>query len=296
MFNGNIMAVSLKQPTYKRQQFLLALIQQIECKATATDLQKIVFLYSMNNRINYYDFVPYKYGAYSFQLAQDVEVLCKNGYINTENRFSEKNKYSPTITIDSAAVQQLRGDALVREAYIRYPYYAINSEIMGRILNKKAQENVSRIKQDLNNPEQKLFSIGYEGKTIEEFVNILLKKNIRLLCDVRRNPLSRKFGFSKEKLRHILEAVNITYIHIPELGIASENRQTLQTPNDYRILFDEYKNSLLTKVTALEKIYALIENNRRIALMCYEEDPCFCHRTVIKEYLENSYHTESEDL
>ena len=47
---------------------------------------------------------------------------------------------------------------------------------------------------------------------------------IGLLCDVRKNPLSRKFGFSKKKLKHITETVGIKYVHIPELGIESDKR------------------------------------------------------------------------
>ena len=41
----------------------------------------------------------------------------------------------------------------------------------------------------------------------------LIREDVKLLCDVRKNPLSMKFGFSKNQLKGILEGVGIEYIH-----------------------------------------------------------------------------------
>ena len=286
----------VKQPIYKRQQFLLALIQKLNGKTTATDLQKIVFMYTMKSGVTYYDFVPYKYGAYSFQLAQDIDVLCKDKYMTTENKLAEPKDYSPTIILNLSAIEKARSNALVRKAYEQYPYYAIRSEIVDKILDSTGLQAVHTINQQLTQDEQMLFSIGYEGKSIEAFTNILLKNGITLLCDVRRNPLSRKFGFSQSKLQHIIGSVGISYIHMPELGIESQERKSLETQEDYKALFAEYSRTLPSKTTALCKIYSLLQSNSRIALMCYEQDPDCCHRTIIKDYFVNSYHSKSEDL
>ena len=62
-----------------------------------------------------------------------------------------------------------------------------------------------------------------------------------LLCDVRRNPLSRKYGFSKSTLSKACGNVGIRYEHLPELGIASEQRQELTTQADYDALFEVYE-------------------------------------------------------
>jgi len=72
------------QPTYKRQRFLLAFIRQLRYGVTSTDLQKLVFLYTLKENSSFYDFIPYKYGAYSFQLAKDVDILRRNGYLARE--------------------------------------------------------------------------------------------------------------------------------------------------------------------------------------------------------------------
>lgn len=49
------------QPTYKRQRFLLAFIRQLHEGVTATDLQKLVFLHTMKEGSDFYEFIPYKF-------------------------------------------------------------------------------------------------------------------------------------------------------------------------------------------------------------------------------------------
>jgi uncharacterized protein (DUF488 family) len=190
----------------------------------------------------------------------------------------------------------LRGDPLIRKVYTKYPYFAINSEIVDRILVPKERERVQTVKQKLKRNDTTLFTIGYEGKTVEGFVNDLIMNDVRLLCDVRRNPLSRKYGFSKNKLQHIVENVGIEYIHIPELGIASDKRQSLETPEDYEILFSGYRNTMAERASALTKLYSLSKSENRVALMCYEYNVLFCHRGVIKDYLVEQYQVNTQDL
>src|SRR5437660_547721 len=66
--------------------------------------------------------------------------------------------------------------------------------------------------------------VGYEGRTIDEFVNSLLRQGIQRLVDVRLTPLSRKRGFSKTALGLALEAAGITYEHRSALGNPKHNR------------------------------------------------------------------------
>jgi len=268
-------------------------MKQLKKETTATDLQKVVFSYCKNKKLDYYDFVPYLYGAYSFQLTKDIEYLTNTGYIDGSLALKD---IDTDIVIDSSAIEELRGKALVRKTYKAYPYYAINSEIAGEILDAADLNNIIQVKEQLIKNEQKLFSIGYEGKGIESFINKLLQNNVRLLCDVRRNPLSRKYGFSQSFLKNNLEKAGIKYVHIPALGIESDKRQTLETQNDYNNLFLEYGNSLSSKEPYLQEVLDLIKSNTRIAIMCYESDPKCCHRTIVKNYLEDKYNINCEDL
>ena len=50
------------------------------------------------------------------------------------------------------------------------------------------------------------------------YLNLLLTNSVTLLCDVRRNALSRRYGFSKSTRSKACEGVGIRYEHLPELG------------------------------------------------------------------------------
>ena len=74
---------------------------------------------------------------------------------------------------------------------------------------------------------------------MEAYLNTLLKTGVTLLCDVRRNPVSRKYGFSKSTLKRVCEGVALRYAHLPELGIASEQRRNSTTQESYNQLFQK---------------------------------------------------------
>ncbi|MGB4511960.1 MAG: DUF488 family protein [Thermacetogeniaceae bacterium] len=286
------------QPTYKRQRFLLAFIRQLHDSVTATDLQKLVFLYTMKEGCDFYEFIPYKYGAYSFQLAEDIDILRRDGYLSIESKAGIKiikatGEYPQESTFRIASE---RGNDLIRKTYRDYPYYAINSEITDRLFQGNEAERIKSEKNKYTKSGQVLFTIGYEGKSIEGFINTLIQNGVRLLCDVRKNPVSRKFGFSKRKLKHITETVGIGYVHIPDLGIESRKRSSLETLDDYECLFRGYAKTLLNLKPQLEWLYSLLAIHDRVALMCYEKDADMCHRHVIRDYLTKKHLIRSVDL
>ena len=283
------------QPTYKRQRFLLAFMRHLDSGVSATDLQKLVFLHTRDNNTNFYEFIPNKFGAYSFQLAEDVKTLRKGGFLSDEGeRIKAIGEYAQDGLFDIAAE---RGNNLIRKSYRDYPYYTINSELTDRIFYRaedKERFNNEKMKYVL--PGQVLFTIGYEGKSIEAFINELIRNGIKLLCDVRKNPLSRKYGFSKSKLEHITGTVGIKYIHIPDLGIESNKRNSLETYKDYQSLFADYSETLPNLDPYLKWVYSLLCSNVRIALMCYEKDAVMCHRHIIKDYIAGTHEVRSADL
>lgn len=288
------MAVELSQPTYKRQRFLLAFIRQLKSRITATDLQKLIFLYTMEENSDYYEFVPYKFGPYSFQVAEDIDILRRDGYLSTDGSYIQAigdYQYEELFPIADE-----RSNNLIRKAYREYPYYSINSEIINRLFSAEEAERFKHERKNYAQAEQVLFTIGYEGRSIESFMNTLIQNDVRLLCDVRKNPLSRKFGFSKAKLAHISETVGIKYIHIPDLGINSDKRTSLDTVEDYQHLFKDYAKTLPNLKTSLEYVYSLLCENKRIALMCYEKEPHMCHRHVVRDYLVSNYQIRNGDL
>ena len=64
-----------------------------------------------------------------------------------------------------------------------------------------------------------LYTIGYQGRSLEEFLAVLRREGIGCVVDVRRNALSRKPGFSKTALREALAGAGIDYLHLRRLGI-----------------------------------------------------------------------------
>lgn len=141
-----------------------------------------------------------------------------------------------------------------------------------------------------------LFTLGYEGKSIEIYIKQLLDNNVKLLCDVRKNPISRKKGFSRNKLKEHLNSFGIEYFHIPALGIQSSSRKDLKTFNDYSKLLEDYeKNQLPECKKEIETINNLLNEHGSIALTCFEADYSYCHRNkVAQAVLQNSSQNKIE--
>ena len=92
-----------------------------------------------------------------------------------------------------------------------------------------------------------LYTVGYEKKSVEEFVDCLKSYDIDTLVDVREIPLSRKKGFSKTLLSEFLEKSGIEYVHIKELGSPKELRNKLYADGDYQYFFKEYSKYIKSK-------------------------------------------------
>ncbi len=65
-----------------------------------------------------------------------------------------------------------------------------------------------------------IYTIGYQGVNIDEFVKCLKNNGIEILADVRQRPYSRKAGFSKQALSSRLSEVGIAYASISKLWAA----------------------------------------------------------------------------
>jgi uncharacterized protein (DUF488 family) len=284
---------------FHRQKCLLALLDVHSGELGNLDFQKLLFLYCQEIEVRpSYDFVPYKFGGFSFTSYADKRRLVEQGLLEEQDRswkLTAKGKAAamvpPSMRVRMEQFAKdyatLRGDALVAHAYRRFPYYAIQSEIAPRVLkgDAKALQAVNAARPVAHTPG--LSTIGYEGRSLETYLNCLLQSGVTLLCDVRRNPLSRKYGFSKSTLSKSCEGIGIRYEHLPELGIAAEKRQSLETQADYDALFAAYeRDSLPKRHDALAKIHHWITNGEHVALTCYEHLPEQCHRHCVAEALE----------
>ena len=295
------MSNSKSVPTYKRQRLLLAVAEKLPEPATTTDFQKIMFLCMMQTGRTDYEFVPYRFGPYSFQLAADIDTLRRTGFLpdGTHKIKAARNGFDFGSEVDiRISIPNERGDALMRKVYSAYPFYTVNSEILQRLFNHEPteMERLRAERQHLKQTEKVLFTVGYEGRSLEAFINILLQNDIRVLCDVRKNPLSRKYGFSADKLEQVTQGAKIRYAPFPGLGIDSDKRKSLDSIDDYNNLFADYKQTLSFRAKELERLHRVFEEEGRIALMCFEKDPAMCHRSIIRDYLCSKYDIRSADL
>jgi uncharacterized protein (DUF488 family) len=123
----------------------------------------------------------------------------------------------------------------------------------------------------------------------------LIINNIKTLIDVRKNPISMKYGFSKSFLSKRTSDLGIKYTHIPELGIESDKRQSLNSFEDYQDLFANYEDTTLKRnIKSIEKVYDILMQDRRIALTCFEADRNYCHGYRVVNCINNLYPNEFE--
>lgn len=131
-----------------------------------------------------------------------------------------------------------------------------------------------------------LFTIGYEGLSSKEYFQKLVERDVKLLCDVRKNAISRKKGFSKSALQEIALSYNIEYIHLRDLGIDSKQRKNLKTLQDYNKLLNQYEKHIFHHQQAdIYHILKLINRYHRVALTCFEAHYTMCHRGRVAKLL-----------
>ena len=265
-------------PKYHRQRFLLFLLEQTG-QISLIDLQQLLFLSHQEKNLNYYDSICYQNHYHSFQASSDLEVLEEKGWVHiteTDCFLNDKPYLGKGVRKEERWLlsqwmrnyKGIRGDALTQ--VINEQNVASNNILESLMETKKTTA---------------LFTIGYEGSSLEMYLNKLIQNNVNVLYDVRKNPFSRKFGFSKGILSQILPKFGIEYRHIPELGIVSQKRKNLQSEQDYQVLFDEYKTQLPEKTIYLQELIMTINQGKSIALTCFEEKPKSCHRHCVSDYL-----------
>jgi len=265
---------------YYRRKIILALLQLFDGQLDKIRLQKLLFLFTQRQLKPEYYFIPYRFGCYSYSANADMTAMANRGLLSEdEKRFekTDKTDYLKQLKPNDLKLLQevkvsygkMSTTTLLKHTYLNYPFFAIKSEAVQKILTNEELLIVNKTKP--RGHKTILFTIGYEGISLEEYLVRLLKNDIKVLVDVRNNPLSRKYGFSKSQLKKYCSSLGIEYVHIPEVGINSEQRQELNTQNDYDKLFALYRKNNLSRTTDSQlHILNLLKNHKRIALNCFE--------------------------
>jgi len=124
-----------------------------------------------------------------------------------------------------------------------------------------------------------VFTIGHSSLEMSDFLGMLLRCEIKLLCDVRSRPGSFRFPqFNREPLMSQLASAKIIYQFFGD--------QFGGRPLDSRY----YRPDGLVDYAARRKAPDFAEGmdrllgsakNQNVVLMCAEEDPLHCHRFLL---------------
>ena len=127
----------------------------------------------------------------------------------------------------------------------------------------------------------KIFTIGYEGATMADFLTALKNAGVERVIDVRALPLSRRPGFSKSTLAASLAEAGISYVHLKALGTPKPGRDAAKR-GDRAKLEAVYTDQLhLPEAQAQAAQMLELAAEKPSALLCFERDPAMCHRTLL---------------
>jgi len=271
---------------------LLAILQQVGGKASNIQMMKWAFLLGKETPSyggkTFYHFIPYHFGPYSFTLSQEVDKLVHSDLISKTESIDKKIwELTPAgrehlvnlpkqIFQDIATIVQqygtLSGSDLIESVYARYPWFTVNSNFVEKRREQRPTASIA------------IYTGGYEGKTVDAFLNLLMLSGMRRVIDVRYNPISRRYGFHKSTLNRLCGYLEIDYQHLPELGVPGSARTELESADSYLALFKEYRCGLINRQTDLIKAVSFMKSAPSV-LVCMEADPDYCHRKVLAQHL-----------
>ena len=131
----------------------------------------------------------------------------------------------------------------------------------------------------VSNSQTQVFTVGHSNHSAETFVSMLQRHQIGAVVDVRSTPYSRFVPqFDRKSLGALLKQANVVYVYMGrELGgRPSEADQ-----------YDDHGQVCYRSVAETASFQSGLERvlegagKYRVALMCSEEDPLDCHRTLL---------------
>ena len=128
-----------------------------------------------------------------------------------------------------------------------------------------------------------LFTIGYEGSTLERVLTAVRDAGVRMLVDVRAVAASRKPGFSKRQLAASLGETRIGYVHLQGLGTPTAGRLAVRAgrADVMRTIFAEHMQSDVAQFDLSNAV--ALASERAICLLCFERDHAVCHRSIVAD-------------
>lgn len=132
---------------------------------------------------------------------------------------------------------------------------------------------------------KRLFTIGYQGRSLLALCQALQTAGVTRLVDVRARAWSNRPEFRKTVLRDSLGAFGIEYIHCKDAGNPFRPKPgEVMSWKQCRAL---YRAHLKANPEVVRLVGDMLKDNRT-ALFCYEALRTECHRGELVRQLERS--------
>ena len=126
------------------------------------------------------------------------------------------------------------------------------------------------------------YTIGYQGRSLDNLIDVLLSNNVQTVVDVRELPHSRIAGFSKSQLSHALELAGMNYVSIRQLGSPRELRDEYRRTGKWDAFAQEFTSFLRTRQEEIDKLTSQVYAEKT-CLLCFERDSELCHRSIVAD-------------
>lgn len=217
-----------------------------------------------------------KIGMSQSKISQLLTIVLKLDKSVVEALNSKKINYGIASIIGSLSIeQQSKFLKIILDRKISSP--ALATQIKNKYLNDT------------------IYTIGYQGRNLQNFIEILKKNEIKLVVDVRSSAKSeKKPEFNEEILKRELERNYIKYKHFPELGIPFLLQEPYKNGKFSYDCLKQWYNWHIEEKVELEEIIKFLKDSGRSATMCMEryakpmkEQKYACHRDILANLILN---------
>jgi|ERR1700736_1666883 len=123
-----------------------------------------------------------------------------------------------------------------------------------------------------------ILTVGYGSRTIDEFVELMHRYHVEVVCDVRSTPYSTRYGdFNREVFQRAMKEAGLKYLFLGDLLGARPSDPDLYVAG--RASYDAMARSSMFR-QGIERLEAGMDSYQ-ISLMCAEKDPLDCHRAIL---------------
>lgn len=140
-------------------------------------------------------------------------------------------------------------------------------------------------------------TIGFAGKSLQQFIGLLRDAGVTRLIDVRLRPSSQLSGFARGgDLQYVLEQYeHIEYVHAASLAPTDAILDGVRKSKDWDAYLAQYA-ALMAERKMQAELHRLVAGHECVALLCSEAKATTCHRGVLARGYAKAHRAELVDL